>query len=113
MQYLAIPKLNSLPPGCLVILGELVCLGMHSSKVHSSKLVSHPPSGCLEINRPLQQREVEFLATIPPGKQTRLLRPNKRASLETRSDSQLPSRRTTPLEGEPAFLGEGPHPLAV
>jgi hypothetical protein len=110
-QYLAIPRLNSLPLGCSVILGEAVCLGTHSSKVHSSKLVSHPPLGCLETKQPLQQREAEFLATILPAKWTRPLRPNKQASSETRLDSQLPRRRTTPLEAETAFLGGRPQPL--
>jgi hypothetical protein len=108
------PKLNSLPPGCSVILGEAVCLGTHSSKAHSSNLVSHPPSGCLETKQPLQQREAEFLATMLPAKRTRLLRPNKPASSETRLGSRLPSRRTTPLEAEPAYLGGRPRaPLAV
>jgi hypothetical protein len=88
-------------------------LGTHRSKVHSSKLVSQPHSGCLETKQPLQQREAEFLATVPPANRTRLLRPNKLVFSEIPLDSQLHSRRTTLLEAELAFLGGRPHPLAV
>ncbi len=113
-QYLAILRLNSLIPGCLVVLGEAVCLETHSSKVPSSKLVSRPPSGgCSETKQPLQQRGAESLAAIPPAKRTRLLRPSKPASSETRLDSQLPSRQTTLLGVVPAFLGGRPYLPAV
>jgi hypothetical protein len=112
-QYLAIPKLNSLLPGCLVILGEAVYLGTHSSKVLSSMLVSRPPSGCSETKQPLQRQGAESLAAVLPDKRTRLLRPSKPAFSETHLDSQLPSRQTTPSEAGLAFLGGRPHPPAV
>jgi hypothetical protein len=111
-QCLAIPSLNSLLLGCLVIPGEAVYLGTRSSKVLSSKLANRPPSGCSETNQ-LQQQGAESLVIILPAKRTRPLLPSKPASSETRLDSRLLSQRTTPLEAEPASLGVRPHPPSV
>jgi hypothetical protein len=83
MQYLAMPRLNSLPLDCLVIPGEAACLETRSSKVLSNKL-ANPALGCSETKRTLRQRGAGSLATILPGKRTRPLPPSKPVFSEAR-----------------------------
>ena len=108
MQYLVIPRPNSLTPGYSVVLEEAVYLETRN-RVVSSKPANRPLLASSGTRQPLQQQGAEFLATALPAKLTPLLPPSRPAFSGMHLGSQLLSRRTTPLEAEATFLAGRPH----